>query len=207
MERKPSKRSFLVRHTILWHWVSSGVCLAGMLLFTITGITLNHAAEIAATPIVTKQHAELPASARQSLTGRQAEGRAPLPSVAEEWLRERFALKTITEAAEWSEVEVYIPLPRPGGDAWIAIDRATGVAKFEKTDRGWISYFNDLHKGRHSGRAWQIFIDVLGGACLVFTLTGLVLLQIHASKRPSTWPLVLLGVLTPFLLMLFLVHG
>jgi hypothetical protein len=65
---------------------------------------------------------------------------------------------------------------------------------------------NDLHKGRHTGAAWQIFIDVLAGACLVFTITGLVLLQTHASKRPATWPLVTFGMLVPILLMLFLVH-
>jgi hypothetical protein len=97
-------------------------------------------------------------------------------------------------------------MPRPGGDAWLTIDRETGALQYETTDRGWISYLNDLHKGRHTGRAWQIFIDVLAGACLIFTMTGLVLLQIHASKRPSTWPLVLLGIVMPVAMMLFFVH-
>lgn len=31
-----------------WHWVSSALCLAGMLLFAVTGITLNHATDIEA---------------------------------------------------------------------------------------------------------------------------------------------------------------
>ncbi|NIV36045.1 MAG: hypothetical protein GWN58_43325, partial [Anaerolineae bacterium] len=26
-----------------WHWISSALCLVGMLLFSVTGITLNHA--------------------------------------------------------------------------------------------------------------------------------------------------------------------
>ena len=40
-----------------WHWLSSALCLAGMLLFAITGITLNHAAQIEAKPTITSHHA------------------------------------------------------------------------------------------------------------------------------------------------------
>ncbi|RYZ79696.1 MAG: hypothetical protein EOO68_38485, partial [Moraxellaceae bacterium] len=29
-----------------WHWMSSAICFACMLLFSVTGITLNHAADI-----------------------------------------------------------------------------------------------------------------------------------------------------------------
>jgi hypothetical protein len=204
--RPASKRSFWIRQITLWHWVSSGVCLAGMLLFTITGVTLNHAAEIGASPRVQKQQAALPVALRRLLAGQGAEGKRPVPGPIADWLTGQFGIKTMAEEAEWSDAEVYVSLPRPGGDAWVSIDRASGLAKFETTDRGWISYLNDLHKGRHTGHAWQVFIDVLAAACLVFTITGLVLLQTHAAKRPATWPLVTFGMLVPILLMLFLVH-
>jgi hypothetical protein len=72
-----------------------------------------------------------------------------------------------------------------------------GQVEYEKTDRGWISYFNDLHKGRNTGAAWSWFIDVFAVACLVFCITGLFLLQMHAGKRPATWPLVALGLVAP----------
>ena len=49
-------------------------------------------------------------------------------------------------------------------------------------------------------------LSTVAAACLVFSITGIVLLQTHASKRPATWPLVTFGVLAPILLMLFLVH-
>ncbi|GAA3254952.1 hypothetical protein GCM10020258_13050 [Sphingomonas yabuuchiae] len=75
-------------------------------------------------------------------------------------------------------------MPRPGGDAWVSIDRASGAITSERTDRGWISYLNDLHKGRNAGTAWFWFIDVFAVACIVFTLTGLLLLQMHARHRP-----------------------
>jgi uncharacterized protein len=58
--KAPSRRSFWIRQIVVWHWVSSGVCLGGMLLFTVTGITLNHAGEISATPRVRTEQVTLP---------------------------------------------------------------------------------------------------------------------------------------------------
>lgn len=202
----PSRKSFWVRQITLWHWVSSGVCLAGMLLFTVTGVTLNHAAQIPATPEVTIHEVALSGALRSLTAAESGEGKFPIPTELASWIATTFGATAPSEPAEWSAAEIYISLPRPGGDGWVAIDRSTGVARFERTDRGWVSYLNDLHKGRHTGFAWSVFIDVLAAACLVFTLTGLVLLQIHAAKRPSTWPLIGLGMLAPLLLLLLFVH-
>ena len=54
------------------------------------------------------------------------------------WVEDHFPVKANGEA-EWSADEVYLPAPRPGGDAWVAIDRASGAVSSEVTDRGWIS--------------------------------------------------------------------
>ena len=54
--------------------------------------------------------------------------------------------------------------------------------------------------------AWFWFIDVFAVACIVFTVTGLLLLQLHARHRPSTWPLVATSLLVPLILALFLIH-
>ena len=110
------------------------------------------------------------------------------------------------QPAEWSEQEVYLSLPRPGGDAWLSIDRTTGAVEYERTSRGWIAYLNDLHKGRNAGAAWRWFIDIFAIACLVFCITGLFLLQMHARQRPSTWPYVVLGLVLPLLLALLFIH-
>ena len=83
---------------------------------------------------------------------------------------------------------------------------ATGEAEHESTDRGWVAYFNDLHKGRNAGPWWSWFIDLFAVAALVFSLSGLFLLQMHARHRPSTWPMVGLGVLLPLLIALLLIH-
>ena len=108
--------------------------------------------------------------------------------------------------AEWSSDQIYLAKPRPGGDAWIAIDRETGAVTSEVSTRGWIAYLNDLHKGRNAGTAWGWFIDLFVFACIVFALTGLVLLWMHSRHRASTWPLVAAGLVIPALIALFLIH-
>jgi hypothetical protein len=102
--------------------------------------------------------------------------------------------------------EAYLALPRPGGDGWVSIERATGEISYELTDRGWISYLNDLHKGRNAGRTWYWFIDVFAFACLIFAITGLFLLQLHSARRPATWPLVGVGLAIPVIIAIFFVH-
>src|SRR5262249_27012424 len=123
-----------------------------------------------------------------------------------DWVRERMGVPVAGQEAEWSAPEIYVSLPRPGGDAWLSIDRASGEARYERTDRGWIAYLNDLHKGRNTGFAWSLFLDVFAIACIVFCATGLVLLQLMSNGRPSTWPLVGLGLAIPALIAMFFIH-
>ncbi|MDY6925441.1 MAG: PepSY-associated TM helix domain-containing protein, partial [Pseudomonadota bacterium] len=102
--------------------------------------------------------------------------------------------------------EIYIALAEPGGDGWLTIDRATGEALRERTTRGWVAWLNDLHKGRNTGPVWYWFIDVFAAACVVFAVTGFALALMHARQRPSTWPLLGLGLLIPAVLALLFIH-
>lgn len=70
----------------------------------------------------------------------------------------------------------------------------------EKVDDGFVALINDLHKGRHSGKVWFYLIDVVAVICLLFAVTGILLLVVHARKRPSTWPLVAIGTVLPLVL-------
>jgi uncharacterized protein len=204
------RRAYWLKTLHRWHWISSAVCLLGMLLFSITGITLNHASQIEAQARVSNRAERLPAPLLAQLAARPASGSgkqtAALPVELQRWLAERLAVDVGQREAEWSPEEVYLSLPRPGGDAWIRVDRASGEVEYELTDRGWISYLNDLHKGRHTGVVWSWFIDIFAVACLVFCISGLFILKMHASKRPSTWPIVGLGLVVPLLLALVFIH-
>ncbi|RZA19178.1 MAG: hypothetical protein EOP93_09465 [Lysobacteraceae bacterium] len=202
---KQQRRGYWLRTLHQWHWISAAVCLVGMLLFSVTGITLNHAAQIESSPQVQQGNATLPANLLAALPARE-DGKAALPPAVATWLQSELGIATGTREAEWSPEEVYVSMPGPGRDAWISIQREDGAVEFERTERGWISYLNDLHKGRNTGAAWSWFIDVFAVACIVFTATGLFLLQLHARQRRSTWPLVVLGLLIPSLLALLFIH-
>lgn len=205
-KRRAQKRAAFLRQVLRWHWISAAICLIGMMLFAVTGITLNHAGAIAATPKVTERVAELPADLLPALRAAEAEG-APTPEPVRAWLRQELKVTVPADAQpEWSPGELYLALPRPGGDAWLSLDTASGEAIYERTDRGAIAYLNDLHKGRNTGAAWMWFIDIFAIGCVVFCVTGLLLLQLHAHARKSTWPLVGLGLIIPLLLALLFIH-
>lgn len=202
-----SRRGFWFKHLRQWHWVSSAACLAGMLLFSVTGITLNHAADIPAKPRVMRATAALPEPLKADLA-RAAEqgGKSPVPAALAAWARGALSVTLEGREAEWNDGELYVSLPRAGGDAWLTADLASGEVVYELTDRGWVAYLNDLHKARHTGIAWKVFVDVFAVASVVFTLTGLALLWFHGAHRPSTWPLVAFGLALPLLLAVLFVH-
>ena len=203
----PRRRAYWLKTLHQWHWISSALCLIGMLLFAFTGITLNHAADIAAQPRVQQKLAQLPEPLKAALAPKDEEPEsAVLPAPLAEWLSGELGVALPDIAAEWSPEEVYLSLPRPGGDAWLRITRDSGEVEYERTDRGWISYLNDLHKGRHTGLAWKWFLDIFSVACLVFCITGLFILKFHAANRPTTWPMVGLGLVAPLLLVILFIH-
>lgn len=188
-----------------WHWISSAICLIGMLLFAITGITLNHAADIKATPEIITKEAQLPAEILAAISVPDTE-KAPLPETLRAWLADTQKIEVRNQLAEWSEDEIYLSLPRPGGDAWLSMDLTSGELLYELTDRGWVSYFNDLHKGRNTPVIWSWFLDFFAIACIIFCITGLLLLKRYASGRPATWPMVGLGLVAPWVLILLFIH-
>lgn len=202
----PRRRAYWLQTLHRWHWISAAVSLAAMLLFALTGITLNHAGRIEAKPQVTTRTATLPSVMVDALAAGPAKGHAPLPDVVADWLRAQWHVDARGRDAEWSDGEAYVSMPRPGGDAWISIDTTSGEATWETTDRGWIAWANDLHKGRNTGPLWAWLIDLLAIACVLFSLTGVLLLWLHARQRPMTWPLVALGLLLPLLVVLLFIH-
>ena len=204
-DRKKRRINWL-RQLYQWHWISSGICLIGLVLFALTGFTLNHAGQIEARPVTVARDGTLPADLLSGLKDKPAVSKEPVPNDVRDWVASSLGVSIAGRDTEWSAREIYVALPRPGGDAWLSIDRGDGAVRYESTDRGWIAYLNDLHKGRHTGPAWSWFIDIFAAACFVFSATGLLLLQIHASKRPSTWPIVSLGLIIPVLLLVILVH-
>lgn len=204
--RVGASRAFWLKQLHQWHWISSALCLVGMLLFAITGFTLNHAGQIEAQANTVHRNAQLPAALLKAVSGDDERKGVALPAAVADWVGATLDVDVTGRTGDWSSDEIYLSMPRPGGDAWLSIDRETGKVETERSSRGVIAYLNDLHKGRHAGPAWGWFIDVFALACVIFSVTGLLLLKMHAAQRGATWPLVAFGLVLPLLLALIFIH-
>lgn len=189
-----------------WHWISAAVCLAALLLFSVTGITLNHSAAIGGSPEVTTREGMLPGPLLAGLADLATAPEPELPPQLVTWLKSDLGMRPDRGTVEWSDEEILVSTPGPGRDTWVSLDLVSGEWLYENTWRGAIAWMNDLHKGRNTGGVWQLFIDLVAVACLIFAITGLFLLQLAARQRRSTWPLVGGGVALMVLMMVFFVH-
>ena len=205
--RAKVRRLFWMTQARVWHWITGAATLVGMLLFAFTGITLNHAGQIEGKPAVVERQALMPPEILAQLGQGPGEGEtSTLPKPVADWLTKETGAPVSRRTGEWSENEIYVGMPKPGGDAWLSIDRETGDVVFEDTNRGAISWLNDLHKGRNTGPVWFWFLDIFSVAAILFCLTGLVLLWMHAPRRPPTWFIIGAGLLVPAIIAIFLVH-
>jgi len=201
------RRLFWMTQARVWHWITGAASLVGMLLFAITGITLNHAAQIESQPVIIERTAVMPSEILVQLGKAPPEGEtAILPAPVADWIARETGAPVSRRTGEWSESEVYVGMPKPGGDAWLSIDRETGNVIYENTDRGAISWLNDLHKGRNTGPVWFWFLDIFSIAAILFCITGLVLLWMHAPRRAPTWFIVGAGLIVPALIAVFMIH-
>ena len=201
-----ARRSFWLKQLHQWHWISAALSLIGLLLFAVTGITLNHAAQIPAEPVTVERTATLPAPLLERLEAFPEDTTDPVPDAVARWASGALKVRIAGRPTETTADEIYVALPEPGGDGWLVIDRATGEALRERTTRGAVAWLNDLHKGRNTGPVWYWFIDVFAAACVVFAVTGFALTWMHARQRPSTWPLLGHGLLIPAVIALLFIH-
>jgi hypothetical protein len=131
-----------------------GVSLIGLMLFAVTGITLNHAASIPGRGLgPSNRPGRCPPPCWSGCRPSRRRPRIPPPTPSRAGLRDHFKVQIAGRPTETTAEEVYVALTEPGGDGWLTIDRATGEAARERTTRGWIAYLNDLHKGRNTGRS------------------------------------------------------
>src|SRR5687768_6368127 len=87
--KEQRSRAFWLKHLHQWHWISAAGCLIGMVLFSITGFTLNHASWVSAKPQVESRSAALPAPLFEQLkrlATDKADSKGDLPREAIDWL-------------------------------------------------------------------------------------------------------------------------
>ncbi|AEI37785.1 PepSY-associated TM helix domain-containing protein [Zymomonas mobilis] len=227
-KKQPPFYNTLIKQVRLWHWVSAALFCVAMIFFAATGFMLNHDDGIFAPHMTTTQRrANIPpqllASLQQPLKEMSLskpikdngdvdwsrltanEIHQALPDDVSKWLKENNF--PVRKQATWTKDFVYFMAPKLGGREKLLIERDNGHLHYEYTSRGWIGFADDLHRGSGTNAVWKLFMDLLAIACLVFSISGLWLLQVHAKKRPSTWPLVIAGVVIPIIIIVMIFHS
>jgi len=190
-----------------WHWISSAGSLIGMLFFALTGVTLVNAPYFeSTTPTVVHHSASLPAALMADLDQAANAAEPQLPASLHDWVKANWQLSLSPKSVDWSADEIFIDLKRPGVDVSLSIDPHTGKADYEASDRGWVAWLNELHKGRNAGPVWNGFLTAFALCCVVFSVSGLLILQVHARSRWKIWPVTGLGLVIPLVLILLFVH-
>jgi hypothetical protein len=164
---------------IRWlHTYLSMVSFALVFFFAATGLTLNHADKFGS-EVRTRQ-------AKGTLNPQWVKGPdtshvAKLEIV--EYLRNTHRITAAVSDFRIDDAQVSVSFKGPGFAADVFIDRETGHYDIAETSAGFIGLINDLHKGRDTGDAWRVFIDISAVLLVLISLTGILLLLYLRRRR------------------------
>jgi hypothetical protein len=183
------------------HIYLSMVSFAIVLFFSFTGLTLNHPNWLGGDKqIEEKYKGKLNVKwVNQSDTNKIAK----LEIV--EFLRNKYKVKGAVSEFRIEDYDVTVTFKGPAYSCDAFIDRETGTYEITEIKMGVVALWNDLHKGRDSGKGWAWVIDVSAIFLIIVSLTGLILLLFIKKKRISGIVTVVLGLLISYLIYLIFV--
>ncbi len=157
--------------------------LAAVLFFSVTGITLNH-------PDWFFEKAERSVQSEGRLDLKWLHDDVPKTSSRDvaklevvEHLRKAQGVRGALTEFRVDEQECQVSFKGPGYAADAFIDRETGRYQLTQSYHGFVAILNDLHKGRDTGRAWSVLIDLSAVLVTFISLTGLILLFYLKLRR------------------------
>ncbi|MCC2668629.1 MAG: hypothetical protein K0Q72_1100 [Armatimonadetes bacterium] len=181
--RPPRPLHLRINSLLRWlHTYLSMVGLMVVLLFSVTGITLNHPEwTFGAVQKRTDVKGEVP-----------REWVAAGPEVKKlevaEYLRKQHHFRGSVSEFRVDERECSLSFKAPGYAADGFLDRETGAYTFAVSAEGVVAVINDLHRGRNSGRPWALAIDVSAVMLILVSLTGVgMLLYLKRTRTSALW--------------------
>jgi uncharacterized protein len=170
------------------HIYGSMASFAIVLFFSLTGITVNHQDWFADQQVTSQiRGAVSPASLHSS----DVTGVDKLAVV--ESLRRTHGIRGAVSDIRVEDAQVDVAFKGPGYSADVMIDRTTGQYELTEVKMGFWALVNDLHKGRDTGDAWRVLIDVSAGVLVFISLTGLILLYFIHKHRTAGAILIVVG--------------
>jgi len=157
-----------------------------ILLFAITGITLNHEDFGLNQPSITNSQIILSADILEH----------PDRLVLGQYLRDMLGVRSpITDYREDPD-QIQVTFSAPGHRTVVTVNVAQRIADAETETRGVLGKLDDLHKGFDSGPAWSWIIDLVAILLCLSALTGMVTLISFRSRRRSGFLVAGLGVIS-----------
>jgi uncharacterized protein len=172
-----------VKHFIrvVAHWgllLHIYVSMAGftlVLLFAVTGLTLNHQDFGWSAPQIAMSEITLPGD----LADR------PSSEAIGKYLRDAIGVRSPVTDYHEDPDQIQITFAAPGRRTLVTIDRPSRKAMVESENRGFLGRLDDLHKGFDSGRPWFWIIDITAILLTVSSLTGMITLLSLKHRRRS----------------------
>jgi hypothetical protein len=164
--------------------------LATVLFFSATGVTLNHPdwffgetqRSVQAEGQVDRQWLHAQTAAASPDDAPDPESQVSKLEIVEH-LRAAHGIRGALVDFKVDDTECVVAFKGPGYSADAFIDRDSGHYTLTQSYHGPVAILNDLHKGRDTGFAWSIFIDVSAILLIFISLTGLVLLFYLKLRR------------------------
>lgn len=176
--------SRLFAATARWlHIYLSLFAFATMLLFSVTGLTLNHPEWFGAGEATTEDLAGMLDPALLGDPAADPDGLRIDQAAVAAAIRAAHRVSGMQEACRMDDRECTLSWKGPGYAADAVIDRRTGRYALAVTRHGVVAILNDLHKGRDTGAAWSLVIDVTAVLLTLVALTGLALIFFIRRRR------------------------
>ena len=176
------------------HIYLSMISFAIVFFFAVTGLTLNHAEKFNNQLKSVQEKGKLDSTWVNTADTFKI---AKLQIV--EWLRNKHAIKAAVSDFRIDDSQVAVSFKGPGYAADAFIDRDNGTYDLTKTSAGFVGIINDLHKGRDTGNAWSVFIDISAVLLALVSLSGMVLMLFLKRKRMSGIVVAAFGMLISYL--------
>jgi hypothetical protein len=182
------------RHVVrvVGHWgllLHIYISMAGftlVLLFAVTGLTLNHEDFGLSQPTTTKSTIVLPADILER----------PDQSVLGKRIRETLGVRSpVTDYREDPD-QIQVTFAAPGHRTVVTVDRARRSGEVETETRGLLGKLDDLHKGFDSGPAWSSMIDLTAVLLVLSAVTGMATLLSLRARRRGGFIVAALGVVS-----------
>ena len=162
---------------LLLHIYVSMVGFTLVLLFAVTGLTLNHQDFGFGQPKIETSSVDIPANVTDQAS------KESIGELARTTLGVRSPLTDYHD----DPAQIQATFAAPGHRTLVTIDRAAHKAEVEIETRGLLGRLDDLHKGFDSGRTWYWIIDIAAILLTISSLTGMVtllsLLSLRARRR------------------------